>query len=60
MVWIRQGDTRYHLLESCPYLTEIPSEAEREIPVREAREVEARHEGLARCHHCYGSAGRTA
>jgi len=59
VVWIRQGDTRYHLLESCPYLSEIPAEVEQEQPVRQTREVDARTEGLRRCPYCYGSAGRT-
>ena len=59
MVWVRSTDRRYHLVESCPLLREPARPGDDEVP-RDVREVEARRLGLARCHHCYGSAGRTA
>lgn len=58
MVWVRRGDPRYHLLESCPYLTDVPEPEGHEETVREEKEAEAKRHGLVRCHHCYGSAGR--
>lgn len=57
MVWVREGDRRYHLLHGCPYLRDAPGAREDES-ARHERENVARDRGLRRCHHCYGSASK--
>ena len=60
MVWVRTDRPTYHLLHSCPLLV-APNRggAEDQAPVW-LSEAEAKRRGLGRCHHCYGSRGRTA
>lgn len=59
MVWVRDGDRRYHLAATCPLLVDAERNGE-DRPARDEREAQARRRGLVRCHVCYGSAGRTA
>jgi hypothetical protein len=56
MVWIRDVERRYHLVARCP----VAAGAGRGDPALcHVKEAEARAMGRARCHHCYGSAGKT-